>query len=389
MLLGIALANVSVYLWGQPVDDGTSHLAGGNVFDRALSALVIVFIDQRSYPMFAFLFGYGIIQFAQSRWRAGVPEHETRAMLRRRHLWLLAFGAVHATLLFSGDILGAYGLTGLILTAVFWQASDRAMKITAWVLAGLAAFGSLLIVGAGAIFIALGEGAATDLSDLTTPSMADLITGQSNYLFAALTGLGLWLIMTPATVAGLLVPAAVLLGMLAARHRWLEGIGARMRLGAVAAWGIGISVVGALPSAAVYLGLLPALDGVSWSLTGLTQITGFVGGIGYAALFGLIGQRVRGELSGAAGIVAAIGKRSLTFYLLQSVIFAPLLSAWGLGWGASIGSATAYGLALAVWLVSAALAAVLERQRKRGPAEMLLRRLTYGRDPAPKILQHQ
>ena len=75
--------------------------------------------------------------------------------------------------------------------------------------------------------------------------------------------------------------------------------------------------------------------------------------------------------------MAAVGKRSLSAYLHQSVVMA-LLAAWGLGLGARLGSAPAALIAIAIWLVSVIWRAALERAGRRGPAEVVLHRLTYG-----------
>ena len=48
--------------------------------------------------------------------------------------------------------------------------------------------------------------------------------------------------------------------------------------------------------------------------------------------------------------VEAVGRRSLTFYLLQSIVLAPLMSAWGLGVGAHVNSLAAALIATAVGL---------------------------------------
>ena len=77
--------------------------------------------------------------------------------------------------------------------------------------------------------------------------------------------------------------------------------------------------------------------------------------------------------------MTAVGARSLTCYLLQSVAFAPLLSAWGLGWGGRLGTAQAALLAVAVWAATVVVALALHRAGRRGPFEVLLRRLAYGR----------
>ena len=48
-----------------------------------------------------------------------------------------------------------------------------------------------------------------------------------------------------------------------------------------------------------------------------------------------------------------------------------------LGWGATLGTGGAAVVALCTWLVSVLLADLLRRAGRRGPAEVLLRRLTY------------
>lgn len=397
MLLFIAIANVSAYLWGHSSDGVTGHPTDGSTLDRVLAALAMVFIDARIYPMFALLFGYGISQFTMSRWNRGVPIESIRRMLKRRHLWLIAFGFVHALLLFSGDILGAYGLSGLVLAALFLTSSDRVLKITAWVLAGLlavGAFGTIAIgtmpgglvgeasMGALATSPASPEGASIG-EMFTTGSGADMMAGIANPWIAMLVRVGIWILSVPGVLLTLTVPLCMLLGMLAGRHRWLEGATTRMPLGKTAFWGIAIAVVFGLPATLNFLGVLHIGGVLAMGLLSLSQYAGIFGGVGFAALFAWLALRITVPLNTAWAAVAAVGKRSLTFYLLQSVFFAPVLSAWGLGLGAKINTAGAFGFALCVWVLSLALALVLEQQNVRGPAEVLLRRLTYGKLDVP------
>ncbi|MBK0422386.1 DUF418 domain-containing protein [Leucobacter sp. CSA2] len=385
MLLFIALANIMVYLWGQRVNQPTNHPSDGTALDRGLSIFGMLIVEQRTYPMFAFLFGYGMVQFARSRVARGVPAQNVKRMLQRRHWWLIAFGAVHALLLFGGDILGAYGLAGLILTACFFGRSDGAIKLTVWIMVGLAALFSLLTIGMGALFAQFPVESLEQMGGMgiNDTSNADLMAGESHFLLAMLLRVGMWLLSVPMTVGMVFVPASMLLGVLAARHRWLEVSGVRPSLGLVAAIGIPVGVLGGIPQVLAFLGELRGFESAPWAFVGVVQFTGMAGGIGYAALFGLIGQRLQGRESGLTRAIAAVGKRSLSFYLLQSVIFAPLLSAWGFGLGSRIGTAAAYAIAIGYWLLSILIAALLERRGARGPAEVLLRRLTYGKyDPA-------
>nr|WP_198393527.1 DUF418 domain-containing protein [Brevibacterium yomogidense] len=384
MLLLIAIANVSWHLWGHPVGLTAAHPTDGGPVDTLLAALAIVFVDGRVYPMFAFLFGYGMVQFARSRTARGFPEHVIDRMLLRRHLWLLVFGFVHALLLFHGDILGAYGLAGLVLGALFFRRTDRTLTIVAWVFTGVIVLFSLLAVVVGLLLFLVPTDVRHEVSRSVAQgaSESNAFAAQANYLLAAASRAGTWFASTIGTVLMLTVPVAVVLGWLAARRGLLDDPHAHQRtLTRIAGWGLSIGVVGGLPNALIYADILrlPALN--SWMFVGLDTFTGVAGGIGYAALFGLLARRIGSRPGTFARAVAGVGRRSLTFYLLQSLLFAPLLNAWGFGLGQHVGTTAAFAIAAGVWIVSL----VLDSRNARGPAEALLRRLTYGKDdPAPR-----
>ena len=81
-----------------------------------------------------------------------------------------------------------------------------------------------------------------------------------------------------------------------------------------------------------------------------------------------------------AGALAALGRRSLSGYLFQSLAWLTLLPPYTLSLASRFGSPllTALVLAVVVWLASVMAAAWLERRARFGPAEALLRRLVYG-----------
>jgi uncharacterized membrane protein YeiB len=81
-----------------------------------------------------------------------------------------------------------------------------------------------------------------------------------------------------------------------------------------------------------------------------------------------------------ANALAACGQRSLTCYLLQSVAFTAIFTPMGADLGAHLGDAAASGIAVLVWAATVALAAWMAKAGLRGPFEVLLRRLTYGRN---------
>ncbi|MFD2357184.1 DUF418 domain-containing protein [Nonomuraea ferruginea] len=100
---------------------------------------------------------------------------------------------------------------------------------------------------------------------------------------------------------------------------------------------------------------------------------------GYVAVFGLIAMRVT-RPGPVVGALSALGWRSLSGYLFQSVAWLVLLAPFTLDLGDRLGSPTVTGLiiAVAVWLATVLLARLLDERGRPGPAEFVLRRLTYG-----------
>ncbi|MFI1460033.1 DUF418 domain-containing protein [Nocardia carnea] len=380
MLLLIVLANTAYYLYGGPRSASGAHPVDGSALDTVVQGILITTVDLRVYPMFAFLFGYGLVMIARRQGQRGLSDKQVRSVIQRRNLWLIVFGAVHALLLWGGDILGAYGLTGLVLVWLFLRRSDRTLLV--W--AGIGSAIVILVAALstlGAVAVMAGE----DTGSQFDPGFADAAYASisaDTFWDSVVARMTMWPVQITFVqgVFGLVVPVSILLGFWAARHRVLERPQEHRRLlwvtaigGITIGWSFGI--VHALAHAGVISGVEPAMA----ALAAPQMATGLACGLGYVAVFGLIGGRLAGRRLGPiAHAVTAVGKRSMTCYLAQSVLCAPLLAAWGLGLGAELGSASMAAFAIGVWIVTIAYALWLERRESPGPAENLLRRLVYG-----------
>ncbi|MGX1619333.1 DUF418 domain-containing protein [Streptomyces sp. NPDC055506] len=386
MLLGIVLSNTAFHLWAarrgpsgwQPVD--------GSWLDHAVQFTMIIVLDLRVYPLFAFLFGYGMTQLYLRQTAAGTAPRDAAKILRRRSLWLIVIGLTHAALLMAGDIIGFYGVLSLILGLAFLRRGERALKWWVWIGVAL-----IVLVSAGPALSALLRGELGTFGDAgADPGFKAYAAQEANWLTAAgtrlQTGLFVTFVAAPLTLVGggfILF----LLGFRAARRRILEEPGRhRTLLRLTAVLGIAVGWLGALPAALAHIGVLrvpDAMQSESGALTVLRDITGNAAGLGYVAAVALFVHwwTTRTTRRGATAVnaVASVGKRSLSCYLAHSLLFAPVLAAWGLGLGEHLGSATMALFAFAVWLVTLAGAYALERAGRRGPAETVLRRLMYGR----------
>ncbi len=382
MLLFIALANTVWYLWALPGSGGGVHPEPSGALDRIAQFVVVMAVDMRSYPMFAFLFGYGMVQLARRQEAAGSSVRDVNALLRRRSLWLVALGFVHALLLWMGDILGAYGLAGLLLGWLFLRRRDATLLVWAGVFTGLAALLAAFSLLGLAFMPADAPSSAAFSMDQTAANI-----GDASILGAALGRVVAWPLVTVGQgLLGMVVPAAILLGYWAARRRILEEPGGHPGLLRwTAVLGIGVGWLGGLPLALTQIGVWDLSPAQAGMLTMPHMVTGLACGLGYVALIALAAHRIQGRGRGPGAVVTALsatGKRSLSAYLAQSVLCAPLLAAWGLGLGGELTSWSMALFAVGVWLVTVAASYALERAGRRGPAEVLLRRLAYRRPVA-------
>lgn len=382
MLLLIALANTPFYLFGRAHSDAGMHPVDGTIIDKVVQAFMITAVDLRVYTMFAFLFGYGLMMMYRRQQERGVPERDSFRLLQRRNLWLLAFGAVHAVLLWGGDVLAAYGLCGLLIVWLFIRRSQRTVLIWAAIGTGLMTLLAALLLFGGWATLASPEPVEVEAG---LPGFIYEAASNPSWLTAALARLMMWpfIALVMQGPIGVLVPVSILLGMWASRRRILERPEQNRRLLVVTAVaGIAIGWAGGLPHALTHVGVIQSLEPVIWMFAATQSATGLACGLGYVALFGLIGDRIAQRGQGAVSTaVSAVGKRSLSCYLAQSILCAPVLAAWGFGLGAHLGSATMALYATGVWLVTLLGAVWLERRGRQGPAEFVLRKLTY-RQPA-------
>lgn len=189
-------------------------------------------------------------------------------------------------------------------------------------------------------------------------------------------------VMTP--IGLLAAVSSVLVGVWAARRGILDHPAEhRKLLRRTAGIGIAVGVLGGTGTALATIQLwepaYPTLFLLSWAHIA----TGVLCGLGYASAIGLWAIRFAGRhpvrLPVVIDALSAAGQRSLTCYLAQTLVFAVLLPAWSLGWGATLDTAGAAVLALATWAATVIGAALLQRAGLAGPGEAFLRRLTYRR----------
>lgn len=388
MLVLIALANVPFWLRYFPDTPqvGEAALAAMNGADQWWYLVRTLFVDRRAYPLFSILFGFGMAIMASRtiererrlamdaiapevsaawntvQWeivREAVERRACRAasrLIRRRGWWMLAFGLVHG-IIFSGDIIGAYGLVAVIFAEVIVMRRPWLRVLVGAIIACL----SLL----GIWSIAAMMGREPMVLESHGPVALD-----ASYPLVSLTS---WLIATPMTVLTALVVPCVMIGVGASRWGLLQdprGHGAL--LSSIAACGLGIGALGAVPFALMQLDWA-FVGSAAWSYP-LFHASGVAGACGWLALLALVGGGPRENLGSVRAFLSAIGRRSMTAYLSQTLLFVFVFGVLGAFGVRVLGVAISGLLALCVWALIGFGCVIAEvAGSSRGPAEWALR----------------
>ncbi|MFC3491179.1 DUF418 domain-containing protein [Glycomyces rhizosphaerae] len=367
MLLFIALANSAGYFLASAPGVETDPRG----LERFYNVFMVEFIHARAFPLFAIMFGYGLVQLARRQAQAGATPGQVRRVLLRRNAWLFVFGIAHGALLYSGDFLGAYGLIGIVFTLLLLRRSDKVHRFAPWYLA-VGGIYTLVLAGLVAAGFQAG-GAAIPVSPF--PSV-----DAGTYLASVGERLTEWPVHTATLLPMILM---VWVGAWAGRRRFLEEPERHLPLLRWAAFGgLAVAVGAGMPMALLSGGFIHVADDTAAAMKLLYEASGFFGGLGYAAVFGLLAHILTRKPAGlVVTAVSALGQRSLSGYLFQSVAWLVLATPFFLGLDDRVGSPLLVSqvCALAVWALTVWAAYLAHRRGYRGPAETLLRRLTYGR----------
>ncbi|MDA0566025.1 DUF418 domain-containing protein [Streptomonospora sp. S1-112] len=357
MLLVIAVVHAHLFR----VTTGAGGLTLDGTLDIAATAAVALFAENRGYPMFAALFGYGLAQIFRRRTEEGRDWPWTRRLVRRRGRWLIVIGVAHTALLFYGDIIAVYGLIAVCFAAAL-RFTDRRLLTHAFV------------------WMAVGSLAYSAVENLVFGAAQESAGGQNpGPLLDAVFRLMTLPVMWPMMIAISVFP--FLIGVWAERRRLLEEPERhRAFLVRVAAGGIGLAVLGGIPQALVNTEVWSVGPVAGAALFWVHVLTGYAGGFGYAAAIALVALRLGRRRGAVVSALAATGQRSMTAYLLQSVVWAALIPPYALNIAPHLSDAQAVGLGAAVWLGTVVVCDILRRTGfRQGPAEWFLRRMTYGR----------
>ena len=370
---GILLANALVFFGLTFMPPDRIAALPTAAADHVAALIERVFVDGKFYSVFSLLFGIGFgVQLTRGG-EAALPR------FRRRLRILLGIGAIHAFLIWAGDILMLYALLGftmpwfarksnreLVRWSVILLAIPTALYVIAliaWTLSGAGTSPSAAAQGPPAsvlrYFEAIGSGGFKDalIGNLIflVGRWADLFATVRFPKVLGMFVVGLWTVRT-----GIALSPSDHRPTL---KRWsLLGWGIGLPANVVAAWAFEHSPY--LPPS------FGGLVGVAMQGVGVPMLA-----IGYAATVGLLVVDGRRFIT----VFAPVGRMALTNYLMHSIVCVTLSYGFGFGLWWRTGASRAMMIALIIIAIQIPLSAWWLSRFRYGPVEWIWRRLTYQR----------
>jgi uncharacterized protein len=345
--------------------------------DKVMWFANFVLIDGKMRSLFSILFGASMLLVAE---RAELGGQSAAEVNYRRMIVLLLFGLAHFYLLWFGDILTSYAVTGMV-AFLFRRAPLPALVAIAATAYLFAFFLSAAEATAFADLVAsahanghpewigyFGPTAETIRSDLAIHSSFRACVAQ-------MTGPRPW---NPLDIFEALFPetlALMLVGMVGYRSGFLTGQWSQQAYKRVAVWGIAIGVVASFALAVWVWSTGFQLPDTVNALESWSMPVHPVMALGYAALI-IVAVRKGGWLIDR---LAAVGRAAFSNYLGTSILATLIFNGSGLGLYDRLSRAECWLLAPLFWLLMLLWSKPWLERFNYGPMEWLWRTLARGK----------
>lgn len=366
-LLGILVVNIG-HFSSTYTASGTVNPMMDNDFERLIVFLVSVFFDSKFYILFCFLFGYSFYLQSQSQLK--------KAYFRRLGVILL-LGILHALLLTRGDILIMYAVAGALLWSVRHASTQDAFKLSM----------SLIIIPNLCLYL-FGYFAIQQFDQQASfieQSFVEVLRNESIWLESMLkmdwpqiiyvhyfelsqNGLGNLLMF------GSIALAMMILGQCAARAQLF------LKYSSYSQYFKKITLLAALlalPIAIFTSYVINFSSNFAYILSGmlLTTYTAIFLTAFYVVVLWQLWEK-QAQRPWMLGLIA-MGRMSLSNYILQSVICTYLFFGVGMGWIGELKPSLVLLIAVLILLLQCGLSLLWLSHFRYGPLEWLLRCVTH------------
>ena len=332
--------------------------------DKDTFQWIDIAIQGSVYPLFSMLFGYGLMmQFRKSQERgiSFIP-----LGLRRLSI-LLIIGILHAFLIWSGDILITYALSGFIVLFLL-RLSRMWLVIIAFLLyvipnMGLALL-SYIVSATGEEFYTGFQEIESSLDAFGSGSWMDIFMQRAaDWTYANIESGSLLLI-------GMTILPYMLLGAAAAKGKLIERTSHKKTF-----W---ITLTAVTLVTGFSIKILPYLFEANFYYMFVQDIFGGpLVAIGYAGLITLLCQLT--IFQKLLNPVAKVGRMSMTTYLSQSVIATTIFYSYGFALYGKIDVLTGTWMAVGIFVIQMIFSEIWLSKFKQGPVEAIWKRVTYGK----------
>jgi uncharacterized protein len=340
-------------------------------FDRLADGFIYIFVQGKFWTLFSLLFGIGFAMMFDSAERSG---GDFRRIYKRRLWALLAIGAAHAILIWEGDILFAYAVSGFVL---LWRMKTDAVP-RLWPIV-LTYCTPLALIALGGLFATPPPQTPEAVQQMAEQAR---LQGQSGYLATLGWRIGFFLESLGNLVVLLPLTSAVFaLGVRLHRTGWTQPSERSGQPGGVLAV--------CLYAAGLLLMLLsvwiaPSVSYAEFNRTfALVNVLNMLAGIlmCLGMFFGLRWLWAKPAAQALMARLAPLGRMALTNYLMQSVLCTLFFYGYGLGYFQQLPRAWHIPFALALITLQTLFSTWWLGRFSMGPAEYIWRWLTYGKRP--------
>ena len=345
--------------------------------DRLLQDLILVFVESKFFTLFSLLFGIGFAIQIQSAERQGT---KFLPRISRRMLGLLIFGVLHILLLWDGDILVIYAITGSILIAFRKTAFSRLKK---WVISLLAIPGTLVLLvfiyTLAARLISAGSTTFAESDQSLAKEFANTDATQALLQISFVESIG-ERIRTYGELSPLLfsriptVLAMFLIGLYLGRSNFIRQLPEKIEiLKIVRFWGltVGFALMLLIVAGTKFLPTVSALVAIIED----QYLAGPILCLGYAAALTL--AFVNNPRRRVFDYFSRVGRMALTNYLTQSLVLTFLSYGWGLGLALKLNGFEVLGICVGLFAMQIAISDLWLRKFRYGPLEWAWRCITY------------
>ncbi len=392
---------------------------GTPVLDTAAWAFVRIFCEGKFYPLFSMLFGMGfilLIDRASARGTSAVP------LYLRRIVILFAFGALHISLLWYGDILLLYSICAIALLL----AKNASTRVLVTISACLMAL-TILTSAAGIFVMQVPTGDSASTQNTTETQPADEITSPEQEaeedeavgvvldpdlppVQQFIEGLPNGIMEDPKAWAELEVRATrdgpfmqafvfrllhylmfmsfaipfgfgpsvlamFFLGAAIMRSKALENTRFLMTA-------LGLGMVLGLPAAATIV-FIAAREGMDMAMV-MEPIRYALSPLVSLMYLSALALLARSSANHIPKLLAPVGRMALTNYLTHSLVLAILMQHWGFGLFGTFSRSELLGTVFAIYLGQIAFSHLWLSKFRFGPMEWIWRSLTYLK-PQPLV----